>query len=188
MAKKMNVKVMSEFCKAQNLEPVKISFDVGDESVEITVKRILSFKEACDFVSGCTYACFSEDDYFPHLRDFAFLREVLTAYTDCKLPTDEEAQYKIIFGLPDSFYEKLYKVIDTTQISSLKQSIADAIDFEKEKLLKKSRLLSMLEKVVSEMQDVMKPENVQKLTDMADKIQGVSQEDVVTALLSYGKQ
>lgn len=184
MNKKMSVKTTNDICKTQDITPVKISIPLGEDAVEITVKRILNFKEACDFINRCVFACFDGDIYLPQLRDFAFLKGLLLAYTDCKLPADEEEQYKLLFALPSDFYSKIYEVIDKPQLNSLKNSISDAIAFEKEKLVKKNPLISTLEKMLSDLGEMVSPESIQKLTEMADQIKGMSQKDIVKALLS----
>lgn len=188
MNKKMSVKTMSDICKMQDTSPVKISIPVGEDSVEITVKRLLSFKEACDFINHCVFACFDEDLYLPQLRDFAFLKGLLLAYTDCKLPSDEEEQYKLLFSLPSDFYSKIYNVIDKPQLNSLKNSISDAIAFERDKLVKKSPLLTALEKMLSDMGEAISPESIQKLTDMANQMKGMSQQDIVKTLLTKSEE
>ncbi len=188
MNKKMSVKTMNDICKMQDTSPAKVTVTFGEDSVDITVKRILNFKETCDFINQCVFACFDEDVYLPHLRDFAFLKGLLLAYTDCKLPADEEDQYKLLFSLPSDFYSKIYGVIDKPQLNSLKNSINDAILFEREKLLKKNPLSTALEKMMSDLGALVSPESIQKLTDMADKMKGMSQQDIVKALLSKSEE
>lgn len=184
MNKKMNVKTMQDICKMQDTSPAKVSVSLGEDSVEITVKRLLNFKEACDFINQCVFACFDEDTYLPHLRDFAFLKGLLLSYTDCKLPADEEEQYKLLFSLPSDFYSKIYAEIDKPQLNSLKNSISDAIQFERDNLMKKNPLSAVLEKMASDLSAAVSPESIQKLTDMADQMKGMSQQDIVKALLS----
>lgn len=187
MNKKMSVKAITDICKMQDVSPVKVEFSVGEDIVEMSVKKILPFKEACDFVNRCVFGCFDGETYLPQLRDFAFLKGLVLTYTDCKLPADEEEQYKLLFSLPSSFYSKIYEVIDKVQLTSLKNSIGEAIDFEKERLARKNPLVDSLEKMFANFNENTSPDVVQKLTNMADQIKDLSQKDIVNVLLDKGE-
>lgn len=183
MSKKMSVKSMVEISKMYDVSPVKITIPLGEDSVEITVKKILSFKEACDYVNRCVFSCFHDQEYFPHLRGFATLKNLLLSYTDCKLPSDEEEQYKLLFSLSSDFYSKIYEVIDKAQFKSLQNSVDEAIQFEKDKLVRTNPLFSSLDKMITTFSESIDANTIQKLTEMADKIKSVPQSDVVKVLL-----
>ena len=170
MKKKLSVRALTDISKANDNSPVEVVYSTANGDVQFTVKRLLSFQEASNFIVGCVYGCFDDDHYYAELRDFAFLKNLLMAYTDCNLPEDEEKQYALLFSLPDDFYAKIYSEIDQTQFETLKNSVEEQIQFQKERLLHKSKwdeVADSLQKAINSISDNLTPENMENITRLA---------------------
>lgn len=144
--------------------------------IEVTVRRILPFREVLAFVNSVVNSCFTSDtgDYVPEAREFAIYSNVLEKYANFTMPKKLEKQYELIYGT-DAF-ETVREYIDPVQF----QSICRAID---EKVRYRTQTnIDAVQKQIDELSAVC--EHIQKR--ISETFEGVSKDDIGTLIKALG--
>ena len=83
-------------------------FEVQWEGVPITVTPTITLKDMMEFAENVVETCFDNDgDYHPELLDFAVQSEMISKYTNIRLPQNLEKRYHLlsVTGLADEVQE-----------------------------------------------------------------------------------
>lgn len=129
------------------------TFTIGtkENTVEVTVKKTLSFEERRDMVNGIVDMLFVNDgengeQYCPYLKKFAFEYHIVTFFTNISLPAKVE-------DIWDFFYttDVANRVVSSLPDGYVAEIIAEAnemIEFKKVKLAKQNKLDEVLSSAV----------------------------------------
>lgn len=72
---------------------------VGNEEVNITIRRTLPLKDMMQFVEDVVSSCVDAETakYTPEIKEFAIRSEILTTYANFNLPSNVEKQYELLY-------------------------------------------------------------------------------------------
>ena len=129
------------------------TFTIGakENTVEVTVKKTLSFEERRDMVNGIVDMLFVNDgengeQYCPYLKKFAFEYHIVTFFTNISLPAKVEDIWdffyttdvanRVVYSLPDGY------------VAEIIAEANEMIEFKKVKLAKQNKLDEVLSSAV----------------------------------------
>lgn len=95
---------------------------------ELVIKRAIGLDDVVLFISNVVDACFADIDngYSPEFKDFAIRYNIISMYTNLKLPDDMGHRYKILY-LTDIIDVVMAK-INMHQFNDIMRAIDDKID------------------------------------------------------------
>ena len=94
---------------------------------QITIKRRLDLRSMLEFASNVTESCFHENyGFMPEMMDFAIRSNLVSCYTNVRLPQNLEKQYDMLYRL--DLVDLIYGTIDRQQFDELVASIRKKID------------------------------------------------------------
>ena len=129
------------------------TFTIGtkENTVEVTVKKTLSFEERRDMVNGIVDMLFVNDgengeQYCPYLKKFAFEYHIVTYFTNISLPAKVDAIWDFL-----STTDIANRIVCSVPDGYVAEIIAEAnemIEFKKIKLAKQSKFDEVLSSAV----------------------------------------
>lgn len=153
----------------------------GGESIDVHVKKTISFDEMELFVDVVTDSVFvggnGETVYFPTRYRSAFALSFFQFFTDLKIEMGMERLVGLMYAT--GIYNELVSAASPAQLRAIEDDIRDAIEFRRQTTLSGERIkLNYL----MEQMDKMVP----ALEQNAGLLAGMSQEDLVKAVQAMG--
>ena len=97
-------------------------------SIEVQIKKTLSFTEMMEFVNDVVLSCFQEDGGFvPEVMDFAIRSNILSKYANFSLPDKLEHRYEIIYKT--DIIDLVCSRINGAQLNEIVASINRKVEF-----------------------------------------------------------
>lgn len=161
---------------------VTVPIDVGDgETVDVHVKKTISFDEMGSFVDVVADAVFVEENgetvYSPARYRSAFALSFFQFFTDLKIEMGLERLVGLMYGT--GIYDELVSAASQAQLRAIEDDIFSAIEFRKQTVLSGERI--KLNYLLEQM-DKMMP----MLEQNAGLLAGMSQEDLTKAVQAMG--
>ena len=95
---------------------------------EICVTRAISLPKMLEFVANAAESCFGDDGSFiPEIMDFAVKSNIISMYTNVKLPKDLKKQYELLYMT--NLCEEVVKQINNQQINEILNAVASKVKY-----------------------------------------------------------
>lgn len=95
---------------------------------EICVTRTITLPKMLEFVANAAESCFGDDGSFiPEIMDFAVKSNIISMYTNIKLPKDLKKQYELLYMT--NLCEEVVKQINNQQITEILNSVASKVKY-----------------------------------------------------------
>lgn len=161
---------------------VTVPIDIGDgETVDVHVKKTISFDEMESFVGVVADAVFVEENgetvYSPTRYRSAFALSFLGFFSDIKIEIGLERLVGLMYGT--GIYDELVSAASQAQLRALEDDIYNAIEFRKQTILSGERI--KLNYLLEQM-DKMMP----MLEQNAGLLANMSQDDLAKAVQALG--
>lgn len=161
---------------------VTVPIDIGDgETVDVHVKKTISFDEMESFVDVVADAVFVEENgetaYSPTRYRSAFALSFLGFFSDIKIEIGLERLVKLMYAT--GIYDELVSAANQSQLRAIEDDIFSAIEFRKQTVLSGERI--KLNYLLEQM-DKMMP----MLEQNARLLAGMGQEDLTKAVQAMG--
>lgn len=94
---------------------------------QITVTRLLPFRDVSQFINAVMDLCFDTEHEIavPEAADFAIRLNVLMRYAGIMMTNDIEEQYRIVYE--SGLYEAVIEVINTAQLEAIRQTVQTCV-------------------------------------------------------------
>lgn len=162
--------------------PTTVTIPLGDEEgTEVTVRKVLPFKEMLQFVEDVVSACIDGETgrYIPEAKDLCICNGLLTRYANCNLPENIEKQYDLMYGT--DLVRRIREVIDVNQYFEIMDAIDERISHELR--LSESTLASQVAELLDKINDFVDQSNNMfgdiSGEDMAQVAKNLAQIDVL---------
>lgn len=145
MAKKENAEIsiskLEKYVKVNGQEPNTCAFDAGGESIQYTIKYRISLEDCIKFVDDVVKGCIdkSEVSVIEIARKFLINRNLMTYYSNFRMPSDISKAYAYVMGAED-IVEVIKSNIDKKQYQDILDAIDKGISFERDKMLCEQRI------------------------------------------------
>lgn len=95
---------------------------------EICITRTITLPKMLEFVANAAESCFGDDGSFiPEIMDFAVKSNIISMYTNIKLPKDLKRQYELLYMT--NLCEEVVKQINNQQITEILNSVASKVKY-----------------------------------------------------------
>lgn len=95
---------------------------------EICITRTISLPKMLEFVANAAESCFGDDGSFiPEIMDFAVKSNIISMYTNIKLPKDVKKQYELLYMT--NLCEEVVKQVNNQQINEILNSVASKVKY-----------------------------------------------------------
>lgn len=123
--------------------PAPLSYSIGDETIEITVKNHIDFSSIMSFVDGITDTVFFIDDdgethYIPAILEYAKALHYIEYFTNLKPEMGAERTLNLIYNTP--IYRDILSNISQPQYNHLEEAIDSAIEYRRAVLVSGERI------------------------------------------------
>jgi len=153
-----------------------ITFDW--HGINVTVTKVLPFKEVVGFVHSVANSCFTDNNvYIPESLSFAIKTSVLERYANFTMPADVNLQYDLIYRT-DAFDEVVSR-IDNIQLMEIQEAINATVN---------NRIKANAEVINKQMNELYAAfDNIQK--QLTDIFSGIGSDDLknLVGAMSNGK-
>lgn len=125
---KISVRQFQKMADGDNI--VKVAHKCGEEEIEIEIKKTLSLQEMANMVGFVVETCIDKETgtYFAQLKDFAIYRQLITLYTNIRLPSSPDALYNLIYQT--DIIDVINHNVNQNQYADIMMAIDDQIRFE----------------------------------------------------------
>lgn len=176
MAKEKMAKIsVNKFEKALTKEGfVSVKID-GAEEFEITVRKVLPFGEAMDFMSEIVTMCVDTEsgEYIPEAYDMAVRMYTLIHYANFAMPSSIEKAYWLLYST--DVYGYVVDAVDVTQYAALIRAVDNKIAFLTD-MIKSTAVYTMetlsarMESVVASAEKTFGSIDTETINKFADKV------------------
>lgn len=139
---KVTMEQIKKIAEAKKAEVAHLTYNVGDEVIDIEVKPYLPFGERCVMVHSIAQMVFRQDEngetvYAPYMLSLAQAYNLLAFYTNIALSADADAVWA--FCLKTKCIDDILAVIDDEDVVRIYAEANTLIEYMKAQMLKKSK-------------------------------------------------
>lgn len=154
-----------------------VSYSISEtETVEVEVKKLLSWEDFSSFVNNVVEGCFDGDEYYSNLKDFNIMVNTAMYYTNLTLPSNTNKLYEFLYNIDIVSY------INRSQYEEIIKAINDGIEFKKQQILHKSSLNGLIEdirEIVSGMKDSFNPNEIKSVVTKIAKMKEINTQAII---------
>lgn len=160
----------------------------NEETIEITVKKYLSFSDMYIFVNSVVNNCFDDEgNYLSYIKDFVIKSKLISIYTNLRTPDNIEKLNSWIYNT--TLCSDIKREINSQQYFGLIDSIDDEIERRIRLNRKESKLdvlFNDISNLVNKFSENFDTETIEKITSLADALKGkdFTQDDIVNSILN----
>ena len=189
--KKTNTKKLSEntikkLNKQAQILPIIHSVGNEEEKVDIVVTPYISAQDYVELISNISNACVFGGEYHPATADLAIKAHLFREFTNLKT-TDIELIYDFVCHYPQLAEEIVSDIRGT--YPKIEEDILNAIDYQKQKILKRTDLSRIADKAIEILDGLDKkfanisPEEVSKLIEIGTNLSNKNEKEIAEAVL-----
>lgn len=175
----MGKKAMEAICQSQLKSPTVVSYKVGTKIYEVIIKPYLSFTELQQLVANTISFCYTDKEYHPQNKDFAWKYNVLASYTDIDFNrSSAEDAYKFITQT-DIFERVSAKISD--DLPSIFESINEKLKYKNQTRNSMSDLVEQFSKMSEEFEGI----DAQEVLEVGKKLAEKDERTIVENIIDY---
>lgn len=188
--KKISINALEKVIKDRPIEVITHTIGEGKNAIEIIVNPYISAPEYNQLIVDIVNGCVIDGGFYSALEDISIKSNIFETFTNIK--TDNlTVIYDFIRHYPEET-ESIVKDI-LTVFPDFYNDVYEAIGFEKEKLLHKSDLKPISDKIVELLDkfaskfDVATPTDLQNFLQATMKIAGKNEGEIAKSILDFQK-
>ena len=142
----------------------------GENAVEVPVKTRLSLSERADMVEDIVSMVFRSDKFAPYFKRFAMDYNLITYFTDIKLPNNAERIYQFICDTGIS--QRIAEIVGLDYIGDIMREANELIEYRKATMVRRSKIddvLSAITDVIKSLKEKTDGMDINQLVEMIQK-------------------
>lgn len=198
MAKKITTKQIKDIISANNGDNPKVQSifvqDSNGQSVEITVKHLLSLSEMTALVDNVVDTCFIEDQYIPAVGAIAQNTAILLYYTNISQTINGDMVMELLCN--STIMENIRDKINCYQLDMINKAIEAGIDYHKQLILSQCRrelnecinIIQQNADIISSFGEQVGNLNIQDMAETMKAIANKNEDQIANSVLTNVQQ
>ena len=186
---KKELSVVEKIISTIDESPKQVNYACGEHELTFVVTKHISLSKKASLMNSIVSMVFIEGKdeeviYAPYLKEFAIAVNIIRYFTDIKLPGDIDAIRKFIYGT--DIMKTICETVDGWQIDAVYREANELIEFEKNAMMKRSKLDGVIDSVKSLLESVNSKTESLNIEDIA-KFVGENNPELKNKLLDFIK-
>ena len=162
------------------------SINIDNNICDITIKKRLNFVDALSFVQSVVFTIVNEEDQAISyvLKSFLIKKNTIEYYTNIEI---KDNKFDEVFDFIDrnNLYNEVINCdgFDIVEYRRLLKAIDDQIEFESQKIIKKSKIDDLIELLIDFVNKI-DTDKISNFINKFDKIKNINEEKIIKAIVN----